>query len=115
MPLTLEQSLTLARGGYIPKRKSVAASSSGNNEIVAAVTGTIIVVTNYKLVASGTVSAKWRSANTDLEGAVSMSDTGGAFASDPVHGVLETVAGEALNLNLSGAVAVNGHITYVEV
>jgi hypothetical protein len=115
MPLDVTQSLTLARGGYIPKRASVAASSSGNNEIVAAVSGKIIVVTSYVLVASGTVSAKWRSASTDISGAMSMSDTTGAAASDPAHGLVETVAGEALNLNLNGAVAVNGHITYVEV
>jgi hypothetical protein len=39
---------------------------------------------------------------------------GEVLSFNPV-GWFETVAGEALDINLSGAVAVGGHLTYVEV
>jgi hypothetical protein len=40
---------------------------------------------------------------------------GGVAAAYCPVGHFETAAGEALNINLSGAVAVGGHVVYVEV
>lgn len=97
----------------VPKYASVAAASSGDNAIVAAVTGAKIRVLSYVLSAAGTVNAKWRSATTDKSGLLYMVANTVVPAGSPA-GLFETAAGEALNLNLSGAIAVGGHITYVE-
>lgn len=97
----------------IPRFASVSASSSGDNEIVAANGTNKIRVLGYVLVSSGTVNAKWRSATTDKSGLLYfVANTGVSAPFSPV-GHLETAAGAALNLNLSGAVAVGGHIVYV--
>lgn len=95
---------------------AIAASSSGNNEIVAAQTGKVIRVLGYVLSSSGTVNAKWRTANTDKTGLIYMvanNQVQVALPSQPDDFWFETVAGEALNLNLSGAVAVGGHLSYI--
>lgn len=98
-----------------PKFATIAASSSGNNQIVAAVASKKIRVLSYVLVAAGTVAVKWRSASTDKTGAMPfVANTGVSVNFSPV-GHLETVANEALNLNLDGAVSVAGSVVYVEV
>jgi hypothetical protein len=98
-----------------PKFAKISASSSGDNAVVAAVAGKKIRVLRWGLTSNGTVSAKWRSNTTDLTGPrylVQYASAGGAYC--PV-GVFETAAGEALNLNLSAAVAVGGELVYIEV
>lgn len=104
------------------KSAAIACSSSGNNEIVAAVSGKSIAVLGYVLVANGAVNVKWRSASTDKTGLLYLAANGGAAV--PVVPLSKlgagacwfaTAAGEALNLNLSGAVAVGGHVLYREV
>jgi len=99
-----------------PKFAPIACSSSGANAIVAAVEGKKIRVISYLISCNGAVNAKWQSASTDKTGLLYM-DAAGKGAVGPANpiGHFETVANEALNLNLSGAVAVGGHITYVEV
>jgi hypothetical protein len=97
-----------------PKRAIIAAASSGDNTILAAVAGKRFRVTSYVLVAAGAVSAKWRSATNDMSGAMALAANGGVSADDAAAGVLETNPGEALVINLSGAVATAGHLTYVE-
>lgn len=92
----------------------ISASSSGNNEVVAAPTdGRHISVLGWQRSSNGSVNMKWRSADTDK--------TGLAYANQYWHDeVVESsdpefncAANEALNLNLSGAVAVGGHVKYV--
>lgn len=99
-----------------PKFAAISASSSGDNTVVAAVTSKKIRVLRYHFTSNGTVNAKWKSSTTsDLTGLhymIQYASAGGSFA--PV-GLFETVAGEALTLNLSGAVAVGGSVTYIEV
>jgi hypothetical protein len=98
-----------------PKFAPIDVSSSGNNEVVAAVTGKKIRVLRWGLTSNGTVSAKWRSGSTDLTGPrplIQYASAGGSFC--PL-GLFETASGEALNLNLSGTVAVGGEILYAEV
>lgn len=104
------------------KSAAIACSSSGSNQIVAAVSGKSIAVLGYVLVANGAVNAKWQSASTDKTGLLYLAANGGAVA--PVIPLsklgagtcwFSTAAGEALNLNLSGAVAVGGHVLYREV
>lgn len=92
---------------------TVDTAASGDTAIVAAVTNKKIRVCNYALVAASAVSAKWRSNTTDLTGAMPFAANGGIScpgSSDSVW--LETARGEALNLNLSGAVQTSGHVAY---
>lgn len=109
---------TIYSGGtaLTPKFAPIAESSSGANEVIAAVTAKKIRVLSFNLMASAAVNAKWQSAATDLTGLSYFSAAGGGI-SVPFNplGLFETLAGEALNLNLSGAVAVGGSLVYVEV
>lgn len=98
---------------------AISASGAGANAIVTAVAGKRIRVCGYVLSFSGSVNAKWQSGSTDLTGLI----YGGAgiVAQAPVGpqqpggvpGWFETTAGAALNLNLSGATAVGGHVSYL--
>jgi len=102
--------------GVIPKFAAISTAASGDNTIVAAVAGKKLRVVKYTIVTASGVSAKFRtSSGADLSGAMALaanSGVGGAYC--PV-GLLETAAGDALVLNLSGAVPVAGHLTYIEV
>lgn len=94
---------------------AIAASSSGNNTIVSAVTGKKIRVLTYVIIANGTVNAKWQdgASGTDLSGLLYLVvNTGASIPFCPV-GQLQTSASTLLNLNLSAGVAVGGHLTYV--
>lgn len=94
------------------------ASSSGSNEIVAAVAGKRIRVLGYVVIANAAVAITWLSASTSLSGAMNLAGAGygvstGQAVTEGFRGFhLQTAVGEALNLNLSGAVAVGGHLVY---
>jgi hypothetical protein len=91
---------------------SVSVASANANEIVAATAGKKIKVMSYVLVADGAVTASWKSATTVKSGAMSLAANGGVAVPAGTVPILETAAGEALNLFLGGAVGVRGHITY---
>jgi hypothetical protein len=97
------------------KYATVVASSSGNTAVVAAVSGKRIVVVAHKILANAAVNVKWQSASTDITGLSYLAANGGEVLPYNPAGWFRTTAGEALNINLSGAVAVGGHITYFEV
>lgn len=102
----------------------ISAASSGDNTIVAGVTGKRIVVLGYVLVGGGTVNATWKSSGgTALSGAMPLSSStvvtapvvppgAGPAAVGYTEGWFATLAGEGLVLNLSGAVGVYGHVFY---
>ena len=95
----------------------ISVNQAGDNQIIAAVTNQSIKVLSVALVAGGTVNLKWRSATTDLSGAIPLIANSGFVlpASSPGQGnYLQTASGEALNINLSGGVQVSGHISYYE-
>jgi hypothetical protein len=98
-----------------PKFASIQVGASGSNAIVAAVSGKKIRVLAYTLFASGAVNAKFQSAANDKTGLKYFAANGGISAAFCPVGWFETNAGEALNLNLSGAVAVGGELVYAEV
>ena len=109
--------MTAAGTILTPKFATIAASSSGNNTIVAAVTSKKIRVVAAAFISNGTVNAKFQSGagGTDLTGLFYMvANTGAVLPYNPV-GWFETAVTTLLNLNLSGAVAVGGCIAYVEV
>jgi len=96
-----------------PLFAKIAASASGDNEIVDAVAGKKIRVLRWGFAAGGDVTAKWRSGSTDLTGPRPLTKYAAAGGAPSPWGLFETAAGEALNLNLSAAVAVGGELTYV--
>lgn len=99
------------------KYAAISGAASGDNTLVAAVSGKRIRVLSYQLVAANTVAIRFESGagGTALSGvmtaAVSVPITG---QFNPV-GHFETAAGALLNMELGGAVQVSGHITYQEV
>ncbi len=100
-----------------PKYAVINGASSGDNTIVAAVTGKKIRVLSYSLSFAGTVNAKFQSG----AGGTDITKLFYGILGTPVAGALnelghfETAAGALLNLNTSGAVVVGGHLTYIEV
>lgn len=101
--------------GAIPKRAVISAAASGDNTVVAAVPNKSIRVIDYSAISAGTVTTKWRSGSTDISGPMPLVANSQARTDNTATGVLETVPGQALVLNLSAAIAVGGHLTYVEV
>jgi hypothetical protein len=93
----------------------VSAASSGANVVIAAVTGKRIKVIAYVLKTKAAVDVKWQSAATDVTGLMGLNSTDSGIVVPPseLSGWWTGGVGEALNLNLSGAVAVGGHVTYV--
>lgn len=101
---------------YTIKRAAIVASSSGDNVLVAAVSGAKIRVLAMEISASGAVNGKLQSNTTDLTGLHYFAAAGDVWLLPYIPGGwCETVAGEKLDLNLSGAVAVGGSLIYAEV
>jgi hypothetical protein len=93
----------------------ISVSSSGANLIIAADATKKIKVLHYTLVADNAVVVKFQSGITDKTGAMSFGTNGGT--SSPMgtpagSWLFETEVNEPLNLNLSSAVGVRGHVTY---
>jgi hypothetical protein len=101
-----------------PKFAAISTAASGNTTVVAAVASKKIRVLSYRFQAGADADVKFRdnTAGVDLTGAMSTGAKGGGggAAFSPV-GHFETAAGNALSVNLSAAVQVSGHLTYIEV
>lgn len=94
----------------------VEASSGGtDNTIVAARTGPNLKIRllGYDMLASGALSVRWRSGTTPLTGPMPFAANGGKIAPFSPVGHVITAAGQPLNLFLSGAVTVGGHIVFI--
>jgi hypothetical protein len=89
-------------------------ASSGDNTLVAAVTGKKIRVHNVVLVAGGTVNVRFESAagGTALTGQIQLTAQAGFAPGEAFLGHFQTAAGELLNLELSGAISVDGWLVY---
>lgn len=100
-----------------PKFAVIDHATSGDNTIVAAVTGKKIRVLQYVLVASNTVNVRFESgaSGTALTGQINLIANTGVSSGFSQIGQFETAADALLNLELSGNVSVDGHLTYVEV
>lgn len=93
----------------------VAASASGDNVIVAAVAGKKIRVLSVAMSCAAAVNVQWQdSTPTNLSGVMEFAAKGG-YSAEAKNGLFETASNTILHLNLSSAVAVGGHISYVEV
>jgi len=100
-----------------PKFAIIDAATSGDNTLVAAVAGAKIRVLAYVLVASAAVTVRFEdgAGGTALSGQMQLAANGGAVAPFSPVGWFETTANTLLNLELSGAISVDGHLIYVEV
>ena len=92
-----------------PKRAVIDISTATTTAIVAAVSGKRIVVVNLVIYVGSGQTIVWKSGTTALSGPIGASYTAG----DAYDGLIETVAGEALNLTTTAAAVVAGHLTYV--
>jgi len=105
---------------YTVKRAAIAAASSGNNTLVAAVAGKKIRVVSIAFIAAGAVSLYFDSASGVIFGGstnkMAFAANGGICLPHNQHGWFQTSAvNEDLRVNLSGAVAISGGLTYIEV
>jgi hypothetical protein len=92
---------------------AIAVSGSGATALVTANSTKRIRVTSIVLVSNGTVNVKFQSAATDVTGlAYLVANTGFSSGYNP-KGHFQTAINEALNINLSGAIAVGGWLKYV--
>lgn len=91
-------------------------NTAATTEAVAAKTGYRIRVTGYRLAAAGTVTVTFKSASTAISAPIycvaGVPHQAGAANSYDAVKLFETNAGEALNLTLSGAVAVGAEIYF---
>lgn len=100
-----------------PKFAKIDCATSGDNTILAAVSAKKIRVLSYLINSAGAVNAKFQSgaSGTDLMGAAAIVANSNLSASFSPVGHFETAVTTLLNLNLSAAIQISGHIAYVEV
>ena len=114
----LDSSVITAAGLSIaPKFAIIDAATSGDNTLIAAVASNKIRVLSLFLVSAGTVNVRFESgaSGTALSGQMNLvANTGFVLPFNP-YGWLETASNTLLNLELSGAVSVDGAISYVEI
>lgn len=98
------------------KHSAIDAASSGDNEIIAAKAGTRYRVLSCFLIASGTVTTRFESGpgGTALTGQMNLTTNSGFTLPHNIGGWFKTAHGESLNLELGGAVSVDGCISYIE-
>lgn len=92
-------------------------AASGDNTIIAAPgANKSIRVLGYTLIGAGAVNARWKSgASSNRSGPLTLTAGTGASPAVSKDGQFDCNPNESLVLNLSLAVAVNGHVTYVVV
>jgi hypothetical protein len=99
------------------KYAAIAAAASGDNELVAAVAGKKIRVLSLLLVVPSNLVIAFESdaSGTALTGDMELGEKKPLVLPFNPEGWFETVAGESLNLELAGATATAGCLSYVEV
>jgi hypothetical protein len=109
-------SVTVANSSLTVRYGSVSfatinATTSGDTQVVAAVSNRRIVVVAYAVVASATVNIRFRSGSTDITGSMRLVE-GGGIAHSYDAGLFQTATGQALNINLSANATVGGYVVY---
>jgi hypothetical protein len=101
----------------IPKFAIIDAATSGDNTLLAAVASKKIRVISLYLISAGTVNVRFESGagGTALSGQMNLVANAGFVLPFNPTGWFETASNTLLNLELSGAVSVDGGFTYVEV
>jgi hypothetical protein len=100
-----------------PKFAAIDVGASGDNTLVALVSGKKIRVLQVTLIATAAVNVRFESgaAGAALTGQMALTANSGFEASFCPVGLFETASGVLLNLELSSAVPVDGWLVYVEV
>ena len=100
-----------------PKYLAVDVNSSGDNTLIAAVSGKKILVIGCVLIAAGTVSIRFEdgAGGTALTGVINLTTNSGFTLPLGIPGWFKTSTNTLLNLELSGAVAVAGTLVYTEI
>ena len=112
-------SITVANSPLIVAHSTVLyapinATTSGNTQVVGAVSGKRIRVIAFAVVANATVNIKFQSGTTDITGSMRVVEGGGiAHAYD--GGLFQTAVGQPLNINLSANATVGGYVVYREI
>lgn len=90
-------------------------ASSGDNTIIAAVSGKRICVLGYAFVTADAVTVRFESGagGTALTGQMQFAANGGISVPPASDCHFATAAGALLNLELGSAVSVDGHLKYV--
>lgn len=101
-----------------PKNRTVLSAfvnpaSIGSNAAIAAAPGRSIRVLGAAVVSSGINSVKFLSASTDISATFAFAANGGLVLPYNDHGWVQTAEGEALNINLTAALAVGVHLLYI--
>ena len=102
------------------KRAAISGATSGNNTVVAAVTGKKIKVLALHITAAAAVDVRFEdgAGGDPLTGVMSLTDTNGLAitlpAAPPGYHWFETTAATLLNMELGGAVQVSGCLVYYE-
>lgn len=99
------------------KHANIDISSSGDNTIIAAPTGTseYLVIDHINLVPNSAVSLILKSGSTSLSGTYSLTSNQGFVLENSYQdedGLIHCASGEAFVINLSGAVQVSGFVKY---
>lgn len=104
-------------GALTRKYAAIAASSSGDNTIVAAVAGKRILVLNFGFIVAAAVTVRFENGagGTALTGPMEVIANGGSIWNFSEVGWFQTSVNTLLNLELSGAVSVGGALAYVEI
>lgn len=105
----MEKVLNVAPGD---QRAIFTASAIGNTAAIAAVAGQVIRVKAIVISAVTANNVKFQSNTTDVTGLHYLGATATVVLPYSPGGWFETAAGEALNVNLSAATAVQGEIIY---
>ena len=100
-----------------PKFAAIDTATSPDTTIISAVSGKKLRIVSLFLVSAGTVTTRFESGadGAKLTGQMTLTaNSGFVLPYNPV-GWFETVAGQALSLELSAGVSVDGSLTYIEV
>ena len=92
----------------------ISATTLGASNVIVAATATKrIRVLGYTLVCTVANTITWFDATTAISGAMAFAANGGASETTTPLGLFQTTAGNGLNMTLSAATQVSGHIVYV--
>jgi hypothetical protein len=103
------------------KRATIEITENGLATIVAAVLGCKIRVISYMITTSGANVLVWKSNANAISGPLAIATTlqdGTASYPAPAYGmcgVLETISGEALKLEVGSDTTIGGYLTYITV
>ena len=97
------------------KQAKINATTSGETQVVAAVTGKKLRVISVIFTTSAAISIGWRSASNVKIDPMSFAQNGGMTEQWRRGHFFETNTGEALNIYLSSNANVRGSLCYVEV